>query len=58
VIDYYSKPENLERLKGPILEEKAVDHILSQINKNEIKVTSQEFFEKYAPHLNVPTNGM
>lgn len=52
VLDFYAKKENLERLRGPILEEKAVDHILSHIKKNEIAVTSKEFFEKYANDLN------
>ena len=52
VMDFYSKPENLERLKGPILEEKAVDHILSMVNRNEVEITSKEFFEKYSDELN------
>lgn len=56
VLDYYSKPENTDRLKGPILEEKAVDFILTKIKKNEIEVTSKEFFEKYAEELDKTAN--
>ncbi len=52
VMDFYSKDENKDRLKGPILEEKAVDYVLSKINQNEVNVTSKEFFEKYAPQMN------
>lgn len=51
VFSYYSKPENLELLKGPILEEKAVDYILSKVKTNEISVNSKEFFEKYAADI-------
>jgi trigger factor len=56
VLDYYSKRENMEKLRGPILEEKAVDHILGNITKNEVSITSKEFFEKYAEDFN-PANG-
>jgi len=42
----------LERLKGPILEEKAVDFILTQVQTKDVQVTSKEFFEKYAKDLN------
>lgn len=52
VIEFYSKPENRERLKGPILEEKAVDYIMSKIKIDEEDMTSKEFFEKYADELN------
>jgi len=52
VLDFYSKEENLERLKGPILEEKAVDFILKSVKQKDVEITSQEFFEKYAEDLN------
>jgi trigger factor len=51
IMDYYSKPENMERLKGPILEEKAVDMILNQVKINIIEVSSKEFMDKYANDL-------
>ncbi|MCE2991583.1 MAG: trigger factor [Candidatus Jidaibacter sp.] len=51
VMEFYSKPENLERLKGPILEEKAVDHILSLVQRKEIEISSKEFFDKYAEEI-------
>ncbi len=53
VLDFYSKPDNLERLKGPILEEKAVDFILTKIQRKESEITSKEFFEKYADDFKV-----
>lgn len=52
VLDFYAKRENLERLRGPILEEKAVDYILTKVKRKEIEVTSKEFFENYAQDLN------
>ena len=52
VIDFYSKPENRERLKGPILEEKAVDYIMTQIDVDEEDMTSKQFFDKYSDELN------
>ncbi|MFI4983900.1 MAG: trigger factor [Rickettsiales bacterium] len=48
VLDFYSKSENLERLKGPVLEEKAVDFILTKVKKSEKQITSKDFFENYA----------
>ncbi|NBO17897.1 MAG: trigger factor [Proteobacteria bacterium] len=40
VMDFYrNNPERLEELRGPILEEKAVDYILSKIKFNDKKVT-------------------
>lgn len=53
VLDFYKSPENLERLKGPILEEKAVDFILTKVKKKEIEITSKEFFEKYSNDFNM-----
>ncbi len=52
VMDFYAKPENLERLKGPILEEKAVDHILGLVKRKETEISSKDFFDKYAEELN------
>lgn len=43
VMDFYrNNPERLEELRGPILEEKAVDYILGQIKFNDRKVTLDE----------------
>lgn len=55
ILDFYAKKENLERLKGPILEEKAVDFILEKVQKKEIEVSSKEFFEQYAEEFD-PAN--
>ncbi len=52
VFDFYKKEENIERLKGPILEEKAVDFILTKVKTNDISITSKEFFANYAKDLN------
>jgi trigger factor len=56
ILDFYAKPENMERLRGPILEEKAVDYIMGQVKKNTIEITSKEFFEKYADDINPAAN--
>jgi trigger factor len=53
VLDFYSKPDNLERLKGPILEEKAVDYILTKVKRQETEITSKDFFEKYSDDFKV-----
>ncbi len=43
VFDYYrDNPENLEALKGPILEEKVVDFILDKVTVKEKKMTVEE----------------
>ncbi|MDJ1406879.1 MAG: trigger factor [Candidatus Midichloria sp.] len=46
IIEYFSKPENLRMLEGPILEEKIVDFILTKVNLNKIKITAEEFSKK------------
>ena len=46
IIEYFSKPENLRMLEGPILEEKTVDFILTKVNLNKIKITAEEFSKK------------
>ncbi|MFN5381703.1 MAG: trigger factor [Alphaproteobacteria bacterium] len=51
VIDFYAKPENMERLKGPILEEKAVDHILGLVKLVEKEISSEDFFNMYSQEL-------
>lgn len=50
--DYYKKPENIDRLRGPLLEEKVVDFILPKIKTIKKEVTSKDFFEKYAGDIN------
>lgn len=54
VIDFYRDPNNVERLKGPILEEKAVDFILTKVKTNIRKITSKEFFKNYSNELTDP----
>lgn len=40
VFEFYRKnPAQIDELKGPILEEKAVDHILGQVKRKEVKTT-------------------
>jgi trigger factor len=51
VLDFYAKKENLERLRGPLLEEKAVDFILTKVKTNKKVISSQEFFDVYAKDL-------
>ena len=52
ILEHYNKPENAEKLKGPILEEKAVDNIFTKITLKEVEITSEEFFSKYADEIN------
>jgi trigger factor len=54
VFDFYKNPENLEKLRGPLLEEKAVDKILEMVQKEEEEVTSKDFREKYAEEFKQP----
>lgn len=43
IFEYYNKnPEQVNELRGPILEEKAVDYVLSQVNVVEKKVTTAD----------------
>jgi trigger factor len=43
VFEYYQKnPQNLEELRGPIIEEKSVDYILEQVKLKEKKVSIEE----------------
>lgn len=47
VFEFYQKnPSHLEELRGPILEEKAVDFILSKARVTERKVTRDELFNE------------
>ena len=43
---YRSNPENLQELRGPILEEKAVDFILETAKIKEVKVTIEELVKE------------
>ncbi|MFV9875635.1 MAG: trigger factor [Rickettsiales endosymbiont of Dermacentor nuttalli] len=46
VLDYYRKnPKAVEQLKGPIIEDKAVELLLSKITLNEKKVSYQKLLE-------------
>jgi trigger factor len=46
VFDYYRKnPGKLDELRGPILEEKAVDWILAQVQMKDRSVTTKELAE-------------
>ncbi len=46
VFDYYRKnPQKLDELRGPILEEKAVDWILAKVKMKDKKVTTKELAE-------------
>lgn len=51
VIDFYSKPENLEMLKGPVLEDKTVDYILTKVRLNKILITAQEFNDIFSTEI-------
>ena len=46
--EFYQQPQNLEKIKAPIIEEKALDVILRKVKIKDVKVTSKEFNEKYS----------
>jgi trigger factor len=47
VMEFYrSHPERMDELRGPILEEKAVDHILAQVKFNDKKVSLKDLAEE------------
>lgn len=48
---FYQDRENYEKVKGSVLEEKVVDFILSRASVETVKVTMEEFQQKYAPEL-------
>ncbi len=43
---YRSNPQHVDELRGPILEEKAVDYILDQVKKTERKVSVEELMKQ------------
>ncbi len=51
ILEFYNKPENVEKAKGSILEEKVVDFILLQIPTSKVTVTAKEFNDKYAAEM-------
>lgn len=47
VMDYYrSHPKMIDRLAAPILEDKVVDYVLSQMTVSSIKISTKDFKEK------------
>ncbi len=51
VAEFYENPQNRDRLKGPILEEKAVDLILNWITVKNTPISSEDFFAQYTAEL-------
>jgi len=43
ILEFYRDAENVEKIRGPILEEKALDFILSKVKIKEKEMTSDEF---------------
>ena len=41
---YRSNPQQLEQMRGPILEEKAVDFLLGKVSREEVKVDAKDLF--------------
>jgi trigger factor len=45
IFEYYrGNPQQLEQLRGPILEEKAVDFLLGKVSRTEVKVDAKDLF--------------
>ena len=51
ILEFYKDPENLEKIKGPILEEKALDLILSKVKLKNTEMTTDDFVKKVLPEL-------
>ena len=51
ILEFYKNPENLEKIKGPILEEKALDFILSKVKLSEIEMTTDDFVKNVLPQI-------
>ena len=51
ILEFYKNPENLEKIKGPILEEKALDFILSKVQLKEIEMTTDDFIKNVLPKI-------
>ena len=44
IIEYFKKtPSSIETVRGPILEEKVINHVISEAKINKIKVTKDEY---------------
>ena len=50
---YQQNPQHIQELRGPILEEKAVDHILTKVKLKDKKMTAEELL-KYEAELEKP----
>ena len=51
ILEFYKDPENLERVRAPMLEEKALDVVLSKIKLKEKEMTSEEFVKNVLPKI-------
>ncbi len=51
ILEFYKDPENLEKIRGPILEEKALDIILSKVKFKEKEMISAEFVKNILPQI-------
>ena len=51
ILEFYKNPENLEKIKGPILEEKALEVIFSKVKLKEKEITSEEFVKDILPQI-------
>ena len=51
ILEFYKDPENLEKIRGPMLEEKALDVVLSKVKLKEKEMTSEEFVKNILPKI-------
>ncbi|MFQ3307579.1 MAG: trigger factor [Candidatus Midichloriaceae bacterium] len=51
MLQYYQSAENLEKIRGPILEEKTMDLLLTKIKIKEVEMTSEDFIKKVLPEV-------
>ena len=45
VLAFYKNSDNFEKIRGPILEEKVLDYMLTKVKVKNVKMRSEEFFK-------------
>lgn len=46
ILQFYRKKENIDKVRAPLTEEKALDYILKKVNLKETNVSSKDFLKK------------
>jgi len=52
ILEFYKDPNNVEKIRGVLLEEKALDFMLSQVKTTTLSMTTTDFAKEVIPNLN------